>query len=75
LPAAVVRGAPRASRLILPDAAPRGRNRLAANGLSDSHLVATLRADGTSVPGLLVDVPGYSSDSSGKVTITDIATL
>jgi hypothetical protein len=46
-----------------------------ANGLSDSHLVATLRADGTSVPGLLVDVPGYSSDSGGKVTITDMATL
>jgi hypothetical protein len=45
------------------------------NGLSDSHLVATLRADGTSVPGLLIDVPGYSSDSGGKVTITDIATL
>lgn len=45
------------------------------NGLSDSQLVATLRADGTSAPGLLVDVPGYSSDSGGKVTITDIATL
>jgi hypothetical protein len=45
------------------------------NGLSDSQLVATLRADGTSVPGLLIDVPGYSSDSGGKVTITDIATL
>lgn len=45
------------------------------NGLSDSQLVATLRADGTSVPGLLVDVPGYPSDSGGKVTITDIATL
>jgi hypothetical protein len=45
------------------------------NGLSDSQLVATLRAHGTSVPGLLIDVPGYSSDSGGKVTITDIATL
>jgi hypothetical protein len=46
-----------------------------ANGLSDSHLVATLRADGTSAPGLLIDVRGYSSASGGKATMTDVATL
>jgi hypothetical protein len=46
-----------------------------ANGLDDSHLVATLRADGTSAPGMLLDVPGYSTDTGGKISITDIATL
>jgi hypothetical protein len=46
-----------------------------ANGLSDSHLVATLRADGTSVPGMLIDVPGYSAGSDAKAVMTDIATL
>jgi hypothetical protein len=46
-----------------------------ANGLSDSHLVATLRAGGTSAPGQLVDVPGYSSDSGGKAIITNVAML
>jgi hypothetical protein len=46
-----------------------------ANGLSDSRLVATLRAGGASAPGLLIDVPGYSDGANGKVTVTDQAML
>jgi hypothetical protein len=45
------------------------------NGLSDSQLVATLRAGGTSVPGMLIDVPAYSAGSDGKAGVTDVATL
>jgi hypothetical protein len=45
------------------------------HGLSDSSLVAELRAQGVSVPGLLIDVPQYSTDSDGKTTETDVPTL
>jgi len=46
-----------------------------AHGLSDSSLVAQLRAHGVSTPGFLVDVPQYSTDDNGQATVTDVATL
>ena len=45
------------------------------HGLRDSSLVAELRAHGVAVPGLLIDVPRYSTDSSGDTTETDVPTL
>ena len=47
----------------------------AAHGLSDSHLVAELRAQGVSAPGRLIDVPNYETDSHGNTTATDVPTL
>ena len=45
------------------------------HGLRDSSLVAELRAHGVAAPGLLVDVPRYSTDSDGNTTETDVPTL
>ena len=45
------------------------------NGISDSHLVADLRANGATTPGFLIDVPVYGTDSNGNTTVTDVATL
>jgi hypothetical protein len=47
----------------------------AVHGVSDSHLVAELRAQGVPVQGLLVDVPDYETDDNGNTTVTDVATL
>jgi hypothetical protein len=46
-----------------------------AHGFRDSSLVAELRANGTTVPGTLMDVPQYSTDDNGKTTETDVPTL
>ena len=46
-----------------------------AHGLSDSRLVAELRANGVAAPGFLIDVPDYSTDSDGNTTVTDVSTL
>ena len=46
-----------------------------AHGLRDSSLVADLRANGTTIPGTLIDVPKYSTDSDGNTTETDVPTL
>jgi hypothetical protein len=45
------------------------------HGLSDSRLVAGLRANGVATPGFLIDVPDYSTDSNGNTTVTDVSTL
>ena len=45
------------------------------HGLSDSRLVAELRANGVAAPGFLIDVPDYSTDSNGNTTVTDVSTL
>ena len=45
------------------------------HGLRDSSLVAELRAHGVAAPGLLVDVPRYSTNSDGDTTETDVPTL
>jgi hypothetical protein len=45
------------------------------NGFSDQALVHTLRQSGVTVPGQVVDVPTYSTDSDGNTTVTDHATL
>ena len=45
------------------------------HGLSDSSLVAQLRAQGVPVPGLLIDVQQSSTASNGDVTVTDVPTL
>jgi hypothetical protein len=45
------------------------------HGVSDSHLVAELRADGVRTAGALIDVPQYSTDSGGNTTVTDVPTL
>ena len=37
-----------------------------AHGFRDSSLVAELRADGTTTPGTLIDVPDYSTDDNGN---------
>jgi hypothetical protein len=47
----------------------------AEHAVSDSRLVAELRADGVSTPGALVDVTHESADGSGDPTIVDVATL
>jgi hypothetical protein len=46
-----------------------------AHGFRDSSLVADLRANGTTIPGTLIDVPEYSTDSDGNTTETDVPTL
>jgi hypothetical protein len=45
------------------------------HGQRDSSLVAELRAQGVSAPGLLVDVQHSSTGSDGDVTVTDVPTL
>jgi len=45
------------------------------HGLRDSSLVAELRAQGVSVPGLLIDVQQSTAGSDGDVTVTDVPTL
>lgn len=45
------------------------------HGVSDSNLVARLRADGVRTAGTLIDVPDYSTDSNGDTTVTNVATL
>jgi hypothetical protein len=45
------------------------------HGLSDSRLVADLRAHGESVPGMLIDAPAHSTGDDGQTTVTDVATL
>ena len=45
------------------------------HGFRDSSLVASLRADGVTTPGLLVDVPDYGTDDQGNETVKDVATL
>jgi hypothetical protein len=46
-----------------------------AHGFRDSSLVASLRADGVTTQGLLVDVPDYGTDDHGNETVTDVPTL
>ena len=46
-----------------------------AHGQRDASLVAELRANGVSAPGLLVDVQQSSTGSDGDVTVTDVPTL
>jgi hypothetical protein len=46
-----------------------------AHGLRDSSLVAELRANGATIPGTLIDVPQYSTDSHGNTVETDVPTL
>jgi hypothetical protein len=46
-----------------------------AHGFRDSSLVAELRANGSTIPGTLIDVPQYSTDDNGKTTETDVPTL
>jgi hypothetical protein len=45
------------------------------HGVSDSSLVADLRANGVQTKGTLIDVPSYSTDSDGNTTVTDVPTL
>lgn len=45
------------------------------HGLRDSSLVAELRADGATTPGMLIDVQQTSTDSDGNTTVTDVPTL
>lgn len=45
------------------------------HGVTDSELVAHLRATGVQTQGVLIDVPDYSTDSNGNTTVTDVATL
>lgn len=47
----------------------------AMHGVSDSHLVAELRAQGVPARGLLIDVPDVETDSNGNTTTTDVPTL
>jgi hypothetical protein len=46
-----------------------------AHGFRDSSLVAELRADGSTTPGTLIDVPRYSTRDDGSTTRTDVPTL
>ena len=46
-----------------------------ADGFRDASLVASLRANGVTTQGALIDVPRYGTDSSGNTTVTDVATL
>jgi len=46
-----------------------------AHGFRDSSLVASLRADGVTTRGLLVDVPDYGTDDHGNPTVNDVSTL
>jgi hypothetical protein len=45
------------------------------DGFRDSSLVASLRANGVTTPGVLIDVPQYGTDNNGNTTVTDVATL
>jgi hypothetical protein len=45
------------------------------HGFRDSSLVAELRANGSTTPGTLIDVPDYSTDNNGEETETDVPTL
>src|SRR5262249_35222944 len=45
------------------------------HGVSDSHLVAGLRANGVRTQGFLIDVPDYGTDDNGNTTVTDVSTL
>jgi hypothetical protein len=45
------------------------------HGLRDASLVAELRANGTTIPGTLIDVPRYSTDDNGNATENDVPTL
>jgi hypothetical protein len=45
------------------------------HGLRDASLVAELRANGTTIPGTLIDVPQYSTDDNGNSTENDVPTL
>jgi hypothetical protein len=47
----------------------------AVHGVSDSHLVAGLRANGIRTQGLLIDVPDYETNSNGDTSVTDVPTL
>lgn len=46
-----------------------------AHGFRDSSLVASLRTNGVTTQGLLVDVPDYGTDDNGNETVKDVATL
>lgn len=45
------------------------------HGVADSALVAKLRAGGARTQGTLIDVPHYSTDSSGSLTVNNVPTL
>jgi hypothetical protein len=45
------------------------------DGFRDSSLVASLRANGVTTQGALIDVPQYGTDNNGNPTVTDVATL
>jgi hypothetical protein len=45
------------------------------HGFRDSSLVAELRANGTTTPGTLIDVPDFSTNDNGEETETDVPTL
>jgi hypothetical protein len=45
------------------------------HGVSDSGLVAGLRASGIRTQGFLIDVPDYSTQSNGDVEVTNVPTL
>jgi hypothetical protein len=46
-----------------------------ADGFADQGLVSQLRQHGALTPGLVIDVPTYSTDSDGNTQVTDHATL
>ena len=46
-----------------------------AHGFRDSSLVAELRANGSTTPGTLIDVPEFSTDDNGDETESDVPTL
>jgi hypothetical protein len=46
-----------------------------AHGLSDSRLVAELRAHGATAPGFLIDARTVTASDNGDNTSTDVATL
>jgi hypothetical protein len=45
------------------------------HGFRDSSLVAELRADGSTIPGTLIDVPEYPAEDNDATTVTDVPTL
>jgi hypothetical protein len=45
------------------------------DGFRVSSLVASLRANGATSQGALIDVPQYSTDDNGNTTVTDVSTL
>jgi hypothetical protein len=46
-----------------------------SHGFRDAALVGELRAEGTAVPGRLIDVQQISADDNGSTTVTDVPTL